>query len=136
MVRVEIESPFAGDVRRNVKYARRAMADSLKRGEAPIASHLLYTQPGILDDTNPGERKQGMDAGKAWSLYAEKVVLYADYGVSGGMAWGKKQAEMRGIPVEVRYIGENSPPDGPEDAEEDVVQLLRRLHGKRQDWVW
>ena len=44
---VILESPYAGDVAANVKYARRCVRDSLSRGEAPIASHLLYTQPGM-----------------------------------------------------------------------------------------
>ena len=47
---VILESPFAGDVKRNTAYARAALRDSLLRGEAPIASHLLYTQDGVLDD--------------------------------------------------------------------------------------
>ena len=50
---VIVESPYAGDIETNVKYARRCVKDSLMRGEAPIASHLLYTQEGILDDTTP-----------------------------------------------------------------------------------
>ena len=59
--RVILESPYAGDIERNVAYARAAMRDSLLRGEAPIASHLLYTQPGVLDDqvsrrAAPGDR--------------------------------------------------------------------------------
>ena len=58
MQRVIIESPYAGDVERNVRYARAAMADCLKRGEAPFASHLLYTQEGVLDDDIPGERQR------------------------------------------------------------------------------
>jgi hypothetical protein len=41
---VIIESPYAGNVELNVSYARRAVKDSLGRGESPIASHLLYTQ--------------------------------------------------------------------------------------------
>lgn len=105
--RVEIESPYAGDVERNVIYARRCMADSLKRGEAPLASHLLYTQPGILDDTIPEERALGMNAGKEWSQQAELVAIYIDYGWSSGMLWGKEMAEKRGIPIETRSIGEN-----------------------------
>lgn len=107
MKKVEVESPFSGEVERNIKYARRCMADSLKRGEAPLASHLLYTQPGILDDTIPEERKLGMEAGKVWSAEAELVVCYVDYGWSSGMVWGKEQAEKRGIPVEIREIGKN-----------------------------
>lgn len=50
MMRVVVESPFAGDIQKNIEYARKCMADCLKRGEAPFASHLLYTQDGILDD--------------------------------------------------------------------------------------
>lgn len=50
MKRVILESPYAGDVERNLTYARECVRDSLSRGEAPIASHLLYTQEGILKD--------------------------------------------------------------------------------------
>jgi hypothetical protein len=46
MRRVIIESPYSGDVETNVAYARAALRDCLSRGEAPLASHLLYTQPG------------------------------------------------------------------------------------------
>ena len=42
MRRVILESPYAGNVEENVAYARAAVRDSLLRGEAPIASHLLY----------------------------------------------------------------------------------------------
>lgn len=49
MRRVILESPFAGHVESNIEYARACIRDSLLRGEAPLASHLLYTQPGILD---------------------------------------------------------------------------------------
>lgn len=107
MKKVEIESPYAGNVERNITYARRCMADSLKRGEAPLASHLLYTQPGILDDSLPEERKLGMEAGKVWSKEAELIVFYVDYGWSSGMEWGKEQAERCNIPTEIRTIGKN-----------------------------
>ena len=46
MRQVIFESPYAGNVEENVAYARAAVRDSLLRGELPIASHLLYTQPG------------------------------------------------------------------------------------------
>lgn len=42
---VILESPYAGNIEKNVAYARACVRDSLSRGEAPIASHLLYTQP-------------------------------------------------------------------------------------------
>lgn len=47
---VILETPFAGDIKKNIEYARACMKDCFKRGEFPFASHLLYTQEGILDE--------------------------------------------------------------------------------------
>jgi hypothetical protein len=85
MTRVVIESPFAGDVTRNLAYLRACMADCLARGEAPYASHGLYTQPGVLDDDKPDERQKGIVAGYAWSEAAHVVAFYVDLGLSKGM---------------------------------------------------
>lgn len=102
---VVIESPFAGDIERNIKYARRCMVDSLSRGEAPYASHLLYTQDGILDDTIPQERAKGMSAGFAWGKCADTVAVYVDFGISVGMEAGIAAAHERGAKIEYRTIG-------------------------------
>lgn len=80
---VIIESPYAGDVPNNVDYARAALRDSLMRGEAPLASHLLYTQ--VLDDAVPEQRAQGIAAGLAWSRCADRHAFYVDRGMSPGM---------------------------------------------------
>jgi hypothetical protein len=104
MIRVIIESPYAGDIERNVRYARMAVRDSLSRGEAPIASHLLYTQEGILDDDVPDERMLGIDAGLAWKGVAEKHVFYVDYGYSKGMVYARYYATMNNVPIEERRI--------------------------------
>lgn len=93
MRRVIIESPYAGDVERNLRYLRACMADCLARGEAPFASHGLYTQPGVLDDTKPEERKLGIEAGFAWRGAADATVVYTDLGGSRGMDLGIKAAE-------------------------------------------
>lgn len=102
---VILESPYAGDVEANVAYARRCVRDSLLRGEAPIASHLLYTQPGILNDDIPSERKQGIDAGLAWRAVAHASVVYIDHGISKGMHYGIQAACDAGLPIEMRVIG-------------------------------
>ena len=102
---VILESPYAGDVERNVDYARRCVRDSLMRGEAPLASHLLYTQPGILDDDVLIERELGIDAGLAWRRHAEAAVVYIDHGISAGMSYGIRQHEAAGVRVEYRSIG-------------------------------
>lgn len=70
MRKVVVESPYAGNVERNLAYARACLHDCLLRGEAPIASHLLYTQPGVLDDDRPEERKLGIEAGLVWGALA------------------------------------------------------------------
>lgn len=111
---VVVESPYAGDVDANVEYARRCVRDCLARGEAPIASHLLYTQPGILDDEIPEERRKGIDAGLAWLRCADASVVYTDRGVSRGMEYGIEAARAAGIPVEFRSVydptnGEGTP---------------------------
>jgi len=101
---VIVESPYAGDVERNVEYARRCVRDSLLRGEAPIASHLLYTQPGILDDDVAAERQHGIDAGLAWRAVAHASVVYTDLGISKGMEYGIAAAKAAGLPVEYRSL--------------------------------
>ena len=101
---VILESPYAGDVENNVAYARACMADCLHRGEAPFVSHLLYTQPGVLDDTIPEQRKLGMEAGFEWRRVAELTVVYTDNGISGGMQEGIDRSIEMGIPVEYRSI--------------------------------
>jgi hypothetical protein len=99
---VILESPYAGDIKKNLAYARACVRDSLSRGEAPIASHLLYTQTGILRDEVPEERQWGIDAGLAWSSKAEATVVYIGRGISRGMEYGIANAERAGRPIEYR----------------------------------
>lgn len=101
---VIIESPYAGDIEANVEYARRCVRDSLERGEAPIASHLIYTQPGILRDDVPEERQWGIDAGLAWRKVADATVVYIDCGITKGMQFGIAKAISAGVPVEYRSL--------------------------------
>lgn len=105
MRRVIVESPFAGDIEGNIAYARRALQDCLARGEAPLASHLLYTQPGVLRDEAPAERQLGINAGLAWHVVADAIVFYLDRGCSPGMAVAQANAHRLGKIVESRYIG-------------------------------
>ncbi len=79
---VIIESPYMGNVKSNVAYARKCMSDSLLRGESPFASHLLYTQ--VLDDNKDIERLTGMSRAFNWGMkmgmeVAEKLGLEMVY---------------------------------------------------------
>ena len=106
---VNIETPFSGDtpqaIERNVIYARACMRDCIRRGEAPIASHLLYTQPGILDDKIKVERDTGIACGFAWNAHAAATVVYTDLGISKGMQDGIDNAGEAGRPIEWRTLG-------------------------------
>jgi hypothetical protein len=80
------------------------MADCLKRGEAPFASHLLYTQPGVLNDNVPSEREHGIVAGFAIAERLDATVVYIDNGVSNGMRMGIIDAVCGKRPVEIRSL--------------------------------
>ena len=104
MKRVVLESPYAGNIRENVAYAKECVRDCLKRGEAPIASHLLYPQDGILDDKEPNDRELGIAAGLAWVDVCDLQVVYVDLGISPGMQAALDLAQSRRTPLEVRSI--------------------------------
>lgn len=105
---VILESPFAGatpaEQAQNITYARQCLRDALLRGEAPLVSHLLYTQPGVLDDDNLSERVLGIEVGLAWGRHAEATVVYVDRGVSRGVQLGIERAYREGRPVEFRML--------------------------------
>lgn len=101
---VIVESPYSGDVEDNIRYARACIADCLRRGEAPFASHLLYTQDGVLRDDVASEREWGMQAGWEWMVVADLVAVYCDRGISFGMEQGVARALKLGKVIEYRYL--------------------------------
>lgn len=107
---VDIETPYSGkseaEIRRNLLYARACVRDSLLRGEIPFASHLFYTQPGILDDDIPRERDMGISAGKELieSLPDIVTIVYQDLGISRGMQYGIDRAKQNGRNIEYRLL--------------------------------
>lgn len=99
MLRTIIESPFAGDTAANLAYARAAVADSLGRGEAPLASHLIYTQPGIIGDGINATRGWGLEANLQWIDAADQLVVYTDRGISPDMTLAITAARRAGLQV-------------------------------------
>lgn len=102
---VIIESPFAGDLERHARYLDACLLDSLRRGEAPFASHGLYTRPGVLRDAEPAERELGIRAGFAFRRVASLTVVYADLGISSGMQMGIDDANANDCRIEYRKLG-------------------------------
>lgn len=115
---VVLESPYAAatpeGISANLCYLRAGMREAFLRGELPIASHALYTQPGVLNDTIPEERNLGIEAGfeVARVLHLAKVLeaaarldheipetvrlMLTDRGVSSGMKRGFEHANAIG----------------------------------------
>lgn len=104
MRRVLLESPWLGDVAANFAYAVECLRDSLRRGESPIASHVLLAHAGVLDDLNQEERATGIAAGFAWRSVADATIVYVDRGVSAGMEAGIADAAAIGQAVEFRRL--------------------------------
>jgi hypothetical protein len=103
---VIIESPYSGDLETHKEYLCRCMIDSLQRGEAPFASHMLYTQ--VLDDGIFAERRLGIQCGYAWSNIADRIIFYLDYGWSGGMVKALNNCKnYKDCVLEFRNIGIN-----------------------------
>lgn len=126
---VIIESPYKGDRERNVRYLRACIRDCLRRGEAPFASHRMYTD--ALDDDIPEERALGIEAGLAWRDVRQPVwddedtrdyvlkhrqiehAFYTDLGHTQGMLFARMRYDNEQIPHEERTL----PPDDPFFAE-------------------
>ncbi|SRR6266576_721146 len=101
---VSIQSPYAGDIERNVTYARRALQDSLQRGEAPFASHLLYTQ--VLIDGIAEYRALALKCDHAFLAECDLVAVYSDFGVTEGMETAIEKASELNIQIDFRHIGQ------------------------------
>lgn len=102
---IVIESPYAGRVSLHLRYLRACMRDSLLRGEAPFASHHLYTAPGVLRDELPEEREHGIRAGFAWRALAHRSAFYIDCGWTQGMLLARDDCARLEQPWEVRQLG-------------------------------
>ena len=106
---VLLESPYAAStppgIERHVAYARLCLLDCLQKGEAPMASHLLYTQ--VLDDLDPQQRELGILAGLAWGRACGLAVFYMDFGMSNGMKAAEQTHKDNGTQCEYRVLDEN-----------------------------
>lgn len=97
---VYIASPYAGDVERNIEFARAACRYCIAQGHAPVAVHLLY--PTLLDDLNPAEREIGLSLGHHVLERSDELWICGDR-ISSGMAAEIELAKQLGIPI--RKVG-------------------------------
>ena len=93
---IYVASPYAGDVEKNVEYAKRVCREIMEHGYAFVAPHLMY--PAILDDDVPKERQTGIEMGLALLSRCDELWAFGPV-VSSGMQREIAEAERLRIPI-------------------------------------
>lgn len=91
-----VASPYAGDVEKNIEYAKEACRYVLNEGSAFFCPHLLY--PQILDDDNLEERKLGINMGKEFLDKCDELWVFGNR-ISSGIFEEIEFARRKGIPI-------------------------------------
>lgn len=78
---IYVASPYKGDIKKNIEYAKQACRYVLNEGNAFFCPHLLY--PQILDDNNPEERRLGINIGKEFLAKCDELWAFGGH-ISGG----------------------------------------------------
>jgi len=79
---IYVASPYAGDIEKNVEYAKQACRAVMESGHAFFAPHLLY--PAVLDDAIPEERQAGIEMGLTLLYRCDEVWAFGPH-ISRGM---------------------------------------------------
>lgn len=95
---VVVESPLAGDVRENLRYALWCCRQEYLADARPIASHLVC--PWFMADTDATERQDGIDWQWVWRPDVPHA-FYVDRGFSRGMGFARQRCERDGISYSV-----------------------------------
>ena len=98
---IYVASPYAGDIEKNVEFAKRACRYVVERGHAFFAPHLIY--PQILDDSNPAERETGLKLGHHMLERCDEMWVFGNR-ISPGMEAEIERAKQLDIPI--RYVSE------------------------------
>ena len=91
-----VASPYAGDVEKNIEYAKEACRHILNEGHAFFCPHLLY--PQILDDDNMEERDIGIKMGKEFLNKCDELWVFGNH-ISNGMFKEIEFARNKNIPI-------------------------------------
>ena len=93
---IYVASPYAGDVEKNVAYAKWVCREIAEHGYAFVAPHLIY--PEILDDAVPEERQAGIKMGLTLLQRCDELWAFGPV-VSSGMQREIAEAERLRIPI-------------------------------------
>lgn len=113
VVVVFIESPYSGDIDRNLRYLMLCKLDSWARGEYPCSSHdNLTTHPIKKDfyvsDYDPAwdiyTRDEAISRSHALRHLCSKTVFYSDFGVWDNSFAAMEYCKKHDIPSECRFL--------------------------------
>lgn len=104
---IYVASPYAGDVERNVEYAKQACRTVVESGHAFFAPHLMY--PAVLNDMVPAERQAGIEMGLTLLHRCDELWCFGPV-VSSGMQAEISEAERLRIPVRRMDVTEDLAP--------------------------
>ncbi len=94
---VYIASPYAGDIEKNVAFAKAACRYAAAQGCTPVAVHLMY--PQFLDDCVPKEREAGLKMGMRVLAACDEIWLCGER-MSAGMKAEEAEAKRLGLPIQ------------------------------------
>ncbi len=93
---IYVASPYRGDIKKNIEYAKQACRYVLNDGNAFFCPHLLY--PQILDDDIPEERRLGISIGKEFLSKSDELWVFGEH-ISHGMFEEIEFAREIDIPI-------------------------------------
>lgn len=94
---VYIASPYAGDVEKNIAFAKAACRYAMEQGCTPVAVHLIY--PQLLNDSIPEEREMGIQMGLRVLKACDELWICGDR-VSQGMQAEYQAAKALGMSIQ------------------------------------
>ena len=114
---VMIESPYSGDIDRNIRYLHLTLFDSMiNHDECAYASHAYMTQHPrhktfFVSDYDKKwdvlSREGAITRSQLMRKRCDKTVFYTDRGWSSGMKSAKKYCEDNSLPYEERSVDVN-----------------------------
>lgn len=76
-------SPYQGDTKRNIEYAKELTRLALDNSYVPVTPHLYLTQ--VLDEDDPVQREKGMAARTELLKHCRYILIGSRFGLSEGM---------------------------------------------------
>ncbi len=93
---IYVASPYAGEIEKNVAFAKEACEFTRQEGHAFFAPHLFY--PDFLDDNIPEQREQGLKMGITALDRCDELWVFGSH-ISSGMKSEIAYAQQKGIPI-------------------------------------